>query len=55
MSICPYKMSLGYSYNKYRNLIGHSEVSISHRDLQVFIETYKFSAGGNLGNGYWRL
>ena len=28
---------------KYCDLIGHSEVSISHRDLQAFIETYKFS------------
>ena len=25
------------------DLIGYSEVSISHRNLQVFIETYKFS------------
>ena len=34
---------LEYSCNKYCDLIGHLEVSISHRDLQVFIETYKFS------------
>ena len=33
---------LEYSCNKYCNLIGQSEVSISHRDLQVFIKTYKF-------------
>ena len=33
---------LEYSCNKYCDLIGHSEVSISHRDLQVLIETYKF-------------
>ena len=43
--------SLEYSCNKYCDLIGHSEVSISHRDLkafieidlQVLIETYKLS------------
>ena len=38
-----YNYNLEYSCNKYCDLIGHSEVSISHRDLQVFIETYKFS------------
>ena len=36
------KPTLEYSCNKYCDLIGHSEVSISHGDLQVFIETYKF-------------
>ena len=36
---------LEYSCNKCCDLIGHSEVSISHKDLQVFIETYNYSQG----------
>ena len=32
---------LEHTCNKCCNLMGHSEVSISHRDLQVPIETYK--------------
>ena len=42
LALC-YNYNLEYTcYNCY-NLIGHSEVSISHGDLQRLIETYKFS------------
>ena len=42
-----YSIVLEYTCNKYMycDLIGHSGVSTSHRDLQVFIETYEYSQG----------
>ena len=45
--------SLYYTCNKYCYLIGHSEVSISHRDVQVFIATYKFSIETYKFSNYW--
>ena len=39
---CRASLCLEYTCNKYCDLIGHLEVSISHRDLQILIETYKF-------------
>ena len=35
--------ALEYSCNKYCDLIGHSEVSISHRDLQFFHKDLQIS------------